>query len=57
MKLGSTENAELAGYMYDKKAGIVIWHDKGIGQTGLGGLVGMAFKAWKDEQSIQGKRI
>ena len=52
LTFGSTGNAELAGYMYDKKAGIVIWRDKGIGQTGSGGLVGMAMKAGMDEQAI-----
>lgn len=52
LTFGSTGNAELAGYMYDKEAGTVIWRDKGIGQTGSGGLLGMALISGMDEEAI-----
>jgi len=52
LTFGSTGNAELAGYLYDKNAGILIWHDKGIGQVGQGGLIGMLMKGVRDEEAI-----
>jgi hypothetical protein len=41
---GSTGNAELSGYLFDKETGEVIWSGKGVGQAGQGGLAGMTFK-------------
>lgn len=52
LTFGSTGNAELAGYLYDKQAAILMWRDKGIGQTGQGGLIGMVMKSWMDEEAI-----
>jgi hypothetical protein len=50
---GSTGNAEVAGYLFDKDSKKMIWHDKGIGQVGQGGLMGMAMKAGMDEDAIR----
>lgn len=44
MGFGSTGNAELSGYLFDKETGELIWKGKGAGQVGQGGLMGMAFK-------------
>jgi len=41
---GSTGNAELTGYLFDKEEGKLIWQNKGIGQSGQGGLIGMTMK-------------
>ena len=41
---GSTGNAELSGYLFDKQDGRLIWKNKGVGQAGQGGLAGMAMK-------------
>lgn len=41
---GSTGNAELQGYLFDKDSGDLIWKAKGVGQAGQGGLVGMTMK-------------
>jgi hypothetical protein len=41
---GSTGNAELGGYLFDKETGRVIWNGKGVGQAGQGGLYGMMLK-------------
>jgi hypothetical protein len=52
LTFGSTGNAEIAGYMYDKGNGTVIWRDKGVGQVGQGGLIGMVMKSGMDESAI-----
>lgn len=44
VKFGSTGNAEVSGYLYDKQDGKLIWKEKGVGQAGQGGLVGMMMK-------------
>ena len=44
LTFGSTGNAELSGYLFDRAEGVMLWHDKGIGRAGQGGLLGMAFK-------------
>lgn len=41
---GSTGNAELSGYLFDKQDGRLVWKNKGVGQAGQGGLAGMAMK-------------
>jgi len=45
MTFGSTGNAEVSGYLYDKQTATVVWRDKGIGQAGQGGLAGMMLKS------------
>jgi hypothetical protein len=44
MVFGSTGNAELSGYLFDKESGELIWKGKGVGQAGQGGLLGMTMK-------------
>lgn len=44
LTFGSTGNAEVSGYLFDKKEGSMVWRDKGIGKVGQGGLVGMLLK-------------
>lgn len=41
---GSTGNAQLSGYLFDKDSGDLIWQAKGVGQAGQGGLMGMTMK-------------
>jgi hypothetical protein len=41
---GSTGNAEVFGFLFDKQDGSVVWKSTGVGQAGQGGLMGMAFK-------------
>jgi hypothetical protein len=41
---GSTGNAEVIGFLFDKQDGSVLWKGTGIGQAGQGGLMGMAMK-------------
>jgi hypothetical protein len=52
LTFGSTGNAEISGYMFDKEAGQMVWKDKGIGQAGQGGLAGMLMKGMMDEEAI-----
>lgn len=44
LTFGSTGNAEVSGYLFDKKDGSMVWRDKGIGKVGQGGLIGMVLK-------------
>ncbi len=44
MTFGSTGNAEVSGYLFDKDNGGLIWKGKGVGQAGQGGLAGMMMK-------------
>jgi hypothetical protein len=41
---GSTGNAKLSGFLFDKSSGELVWKGRGIGQAGQGGLMGMAMK-------------
>lgn len=52
LTFGSTGNAEITGYLYDKKAGKMIWRNKGVSQVGQGGLVGVVLKSGMDESAI-----
>lgn len=49
---GSTGNAEVSGYLYDKEKGVIVWRDKGIGQAGQGGLIGMAMVGMMAGQAL-----
>jgi hypothetical protein len=49
---GSTGNAELSGYLFDKDSGGVVWMGKGVGQAGQGGLMGMAMKGMMTSAAI-----
>ena len=52
MGLGSSGNAELAGFLFDTQAGRLIWRDRGLGQVGQGGLLGFTLVAVMDEEAI-----
>jgi len=41
---GSAGNAEMSGYLFDKESGELIWKGKAVGQSGQGGLLGVAIK-------------
>lgn len=38
---GRMVNAELSGYLFDRKQGKLIWKNKAVAQTGQGGLIGL----------------
>jgi len=50
---GSTGNAEVTGFLFDKQDGSVLWKGTGVGQAGQGGLLGMAFKGMMSEAAIE----
>jgi hypothetical protein len=52
LTFGSTGNAEVTGYLYNKKDKTVLWHDKGVGKTGQGGLMGMAMKGFMARDAV-----
>lgn len=52
LTFGSTGNAEVEGFLYDKEQGTLVWRDKGIGQVGQGGLLGMALISMMDDEAI-----
>ncbi len=52
LTFGSTANAEVSGYIVDKKRGKIVWRHKGIGQAGQGGLMGMAMKGIVEEEAV-----
>jgi hypothetical protein len=49
---GSTGNAELSGYLFDKDSGELLWSGKGVGQAGQGGLIGMAMKGMMTDAAV-----
>jgi hypothetical protein len=49
---GSTGNAEVSGFLFDKESGTIAWHDKGIGRAGQGGCIGCILKFTMDEAAI-----
>ncbi len=46
LTFGSTGNAEVSGYLFDRKYGTTVWHDKGLGRVGQGGIIGMFLKGF-----------
>lgn len=44
MTFGSTGNAEISGYLFDKEKPEMIWSGKSVGRAGQGGLLGMTMK-------------
>ncbi len=54
MTFGSTGNAEMAGYLFDKTTGQLIWRNKELSRMGQGGLVGMAMKGGMEKSAIKG---
>ncbi|WP_300672704.1 hypothetical protein [Desulfoluna sp.] len=53
LTFGCTGNAEISGYLIDKKEGSILWRDKGIGKTGYSGLGGMLMKGFMLEEAIK----
>ena len=53
LTFGSTGNAEISAYLYDREKAALVWHDKGLGQAGQGGLLGMALINLMDESALQ----
>jgi hypothetical protein len=53
LSFGSTGNAEVSGFLFDKQSGTLLWRDKGVGKTGMGGLAGMMMIASMDEEAIR----
>jgi hypothetical protein len=49
---GSTGNAELSAYLFDKGGGALLWKGKGVGQAGQGGLMGMPLKGMMKGQAL-----
>jgi hypothetical protein len=50
---GSSGNAEVFGFLFDKQDGSVLWKGTGVGQAGQGGLLGMAMKGTMSTSAIQ----
>jgi hypothetical protein len=50
---GSSGNAEIFGFLYDKQDGSTVWKGTAIGRFGQGGLLGMAMKGAMSESAIQ----
>lgn len=53
MGFGSSGNAEVAAWLFDKQTGTAVWYDKGIGQYGQGGLAGMMVKGLMGEAAVE----
>jgi hypothetical protein len=49
---GSTGNAEISGYLFDKNSGELVWSGKGVGKAGQGGLMGMAMKGMMNSAAV-----
>jgi hypothetical protein len=44
LTFGSTGNAEISGYLFDKEKPELVWSGKSVGRAGQGGLLGMTMK-------------
>lgn len=52
LTFGSTGNAEVSAYFFDRQSGEQLWHDKGVGQAGQGGLLGMAMIGMMSQEAL-----
>ena len=52
ISFGSSGNAEVEGFLFDKDTGKIVWRDKGIGKVGQGGLLGLVLSSDMDEEAI-----
>lgn len=41
LTFGTTGTADVSGYLVDRRAGKLVWHGRGVGKVGQGGLIGM----------------
>lgn len=53
LTFGSTGNAEMSGYLFDKRNGQLVWRNKELRQIGQGGLMGMAMKGMMEKAAIE----
>lgn len=53
MTFGSTGNAEMSGYLFDKANRQVVWENKELGQIGQGGLLGMMMAGVMQQSAIE----
>jgi hypothetical protein len=53
MTFGSTGNAEMIGFLFDKRDGSVVWKKTALGKQGQGGLLGMAMKGAMVDMAAQ----
>ena len=54
LSFGSTGNAEMSGYLFDKEHRVVVWRNKELSRVGQGGLVGMALKGMMERVAVEG---
>jgi hypothetical protein len=52
LTFGTTSNAEVTGYLFSKDDGKILWHQKGIGKSGQGGIAGMLMGPMVNVESI-----
>jgi hypothetical protein len=52
MTFGSTGNAQVIGFLFDKQDGSVLWKGTGVGQAGQGGLAGMMMKGMMKGEAL-----
>ena len=50
---GSTGNAEMSGYLFDKEQRTVVWRNKELSRVGQGGLIGMAMKGMMEHTAVR----
>jgi hypothetical protein len=53
MTFGSTGNAEMSGYLFDKENAQLTWRNKELGRMGQGGLIGMMMKGMMERGAIE----
>jgi hypothetical protein len=53
LTFGSTGNAEMSGYIFDKDKGKLTWRNKELGRVGQGGLIGMMMKGLMERSAIE----
>jgi hypothetical protein len=53
LTFGSTGNAEMSGYLFDKQNAELSWWNKELGRVGQGGLIGMAVKGLMERSAIE----
>jgi len=53
LSFGSTGNAEMSGYLFDKEQRTVVWRNKELSRVGQGGLIGMAMKGMMARTAVE----
>jgi len=57
LTFGSTGNADMSGYLFDKEQGSLVWRNKEHSRIGQGGLIGMAVKGLMERGAIEAAAI